>query len=122
MPPRLHDAIEQIAVLQSLAILRTGRRVSHHIVRRQSDEPAGQQIVVQLLHQLPCTPYTIKHVQQQHAQQLFRRDRRTPRRGIQYAKIVVEIAEDFAHQRAYGPVRMLVGTRRSGDIYETSCL
>ena len=45
--------------------------------------------VVQLLHQLPFTPYTIKHVQQPRTQQLFRRDRRAPCRGIPYAKIVV---------------------------------
>ena len=89
MQQPLHEAIKYIALLQSLAILRNGRRVPHRVIRRKSDEPAVQQIVVQLFHQLPFTPYTIKYVQQQRAQQLLRRDRRAPCRGIQYAKIVI---------------------------------
>ena len=104
---RLHDAIEQIALLPSLAILRKGRRVPHRVARRKPHEPAVQQIVVQLFHPLPFTPYTIKHVQPPRTQQLFRQDRRAPCRGIPHAKIVVYIAEHFAHQLAYGPERML---------------
>ncbi len=39
--------------LQPLAILGERRCIPHRIVRRQADEPATQQVVVQLLHQLP---------------------------------------------------------------------
>jgi hypothetical protein len=62
---------------------------AHCIVRRKPHEPAVLHIVVQLFNQLPFTPYTIKHLQQQRTQQLFMRDRRAPGREIQYAKIVV---------------------------------
>ena len=64
----LHETIEHIALLQSFAILRKRRRVPHRVVRRKSDEPAVQKIVVQLLHQLPFTPHTVKYLQQQRAQ------------------------------------------------------
>ena len=40
MPSRLDEAIEQIALLHSLAILRKGRRVPHRVVRRKPHEPA----------------------------------------------------------------------------------
>ena len=80
MQQRFHEAIEQIAVLQSLTILRKRCRIPHRVVRRKPDEPAVQKIVVQLLHQLSLTPYAVKHLQEQRAQQLFGRDRRTPRR------------------------------------------
>lgn len=80
MQQRVHEAIEQIAVLQALTILRKRRGIPHRVVRRKPDKPAVQQIVVQLFHQLPLTPYAVKHLQEQCAQQLFGRDRRTPRR------------------------------------------
>lgn len=38
---------------QPLAILGTLGRVPHRIIRRQSDEPAEQQVVVKLLQQQP---------------------------------------------------------------------
>ena len=80
MQQLLHEAIANIALLQSLAILRKCRRIPHRVVRRKPDEPAVQKIVVQRLHQLPLTSYAVKHLQQQCAQQLFGRDRRAPRR------------------------------------------
>jgi hypothetical protein len=103
----LHEAIEHIALLQALAILRKCRRVPHRVVRRKPDEPAVQKIIVPLLHQLPFTPSAIKHLQQQRAQQLFGRDRRAPGRGIQHAEIAVQMAQHLAYQLAYCTERVL---------------
>jgi hypothetical protein len=106
MQQRFHEASEQIAVLQSLTILRQRRRIPHRVVRRTPDEPAGQQMVVQLLHQVPLTPYAVAYWQEQRAQQLFGRDRWTPRRGIQCADIAVQLTEHLAHQLASSPERV----------------
>lgn len=97
----LHEAVENIAGLQSLAILCKRRRVPHRVVRRKPDEPAVQKIVVQLLHQLPFTPHAVKHLQPPRAQQLFGRDRRAPRRCIPLAEIAGQSAQHLAHQLAY---------------------
>jgi hypothetical protein len=70
-----HELVEHLALLKALAVLGEGGGVPHPIVGRQSDEPAEQQIIVELLHQQPLRPQAIKHLQQQGAQQLLRRDR-----------------------------------------------
>src|SRR5882672_10873057 len=42
-----------IAVEQPIPVLAEDRRIPHLIIRREPDEPPEQQIVVELLHQLP---------------------------------------------------------------------
>jgi hypothetical protein len=44
-----HELLQDVAALQPLAVLGEGRGIPHRIVRRQSDEPAQQQVVVELL-------------------------------------------------------------------------
>src|SRR3989449_4707884 len=72
-----HELGEYLATLQPVAVLREHGRVPHRVVGRKSHEPAVQKIVVQLLHQLAFRPDAVEHLQQQGAQQLLRRDRRT---------------------------------------------
>jgi len=48
-----HEFLKDIALLQAVTVLGEGRRVPHRIVRRKPDKPAVQEIVVELLHQLP---------------------------------------------------------------------
>ncbi len=59
----LHEPSEQIALLQTLAVLCKRGGVPHAIVRCKPNEPAVQQVVVQLLHQLPFTPDAIQHLE-----------------------------------------------------------
>ena len=65
-----------IAVEQPVAVLAEHGRIPHRIVRRQPDEPAEQQVVVELLHQLPFRAHRVERLQQQRSQQPLRRDRR----------------------------------------------
>jgi hypothetical protein len=62
LQPLLHEGIKTIALLQSLAILRIRHRLPHRVVRRKPDELAVWKIVVQVLYQLPFTPYAVKHL------------------------------------------------------------
>jgi hypothetical protein len=62
---RLHEVIEQIALLQSFSMLGTRRCVSPHVVWRKP------------IHQLPFAPHTVKQLLST-LQQLFGRDRRAP--------------------------------------------
>jgi hypothetical protein len=65
-----------IAVEQPVPVLAEHGRIPHRIVRRQPDEPAEQQIVVELFHQLPFRAHRVQRLQQQCSQQPLRRDRR----------------------------------------------
>jgi len=62
-----HELLEDVAVLQPFAVLGERRGVPHRIIRRQADEPAIQQIVVQLLDQLPLRADAVEHLQEQRA-------------------------------------------------------
>src|SRR5438552_5418892 len=55
-----HEFGKHLAVLQSVAALREGGRVPDRVVGRKPHEPAVQEIVVQLLHQLACADKRIR--------------------------------------------------------------
>jgi hypothetical protein len=63
-----------LAAEPPVAVLGEHGDVPHRIVDAEADEPAEQQIVVELLHQLPLGPHRIERLQQQRPQQLLRRD------------------------------------------------
>src|SRR5262249_17586511 len=93
-----HELGEHLAVLQPVAVLREHGRVPHWVVGRKSHEPAVQKIVVQLLHQLAFRPDAVEHLQQQGAQQLLRRDRRTAFARVKPRKATVQLAQHIAHK------------------------
>ena len=102
-----HELREHIAVLQPLPVLGEGGRVPDRIVRRQSHEPAVQKIVVQLLHQLAFRADAVEHLQQQGAQQLLRRDRRTSLAGVEPPKAAVQITQNIPDKFPHLPQRMV---------------
>ena len=60
-----HELLEHIAFLKAFPVLGEHSRVPDRIVRREADEPAKQQIVVELLHQLALGADRIEHLQEQ---------------------------------------------------------
>src|SRR5512133_1752423 len=82
------------------------RHVPHRIVDAETDEPAEQQTVVQLLHQLPLRADGVKRLQQQRPQQLLRRDRRPADRRINRLEIAVQPGERCINHRPDRPQRM----------------
>ena len=61
---------------QPLAVLAEYRRHPHRVIHRQSDEPAVQQVVLDLLHQLSLRTHAVEHLQQHRPQQFLWRDAR----------------------------------------------
>src|SRR5687768_2336031 len=45
---------------EAIAILGKGRRIPHGIVQAQADEPAKQQVVLELLDQQPLAPHRVE--------------------------------------------------------------
>src|SRR5712671_3202276 len=68
---------------QPLTVLSEHRDVPHCGVLRQPDKPAEQQIIVELLHQLPLRTHRIERLQQQRAKQFLRRNRGPAGLGIE---------------------------------------
>jgi len=58
------------------AVLAEHRGYPHRIVHRQADEPAVQQVVVHLLHQLSLRADAVEHLQQHRAHEFLRGDAR----------------------------------------------
>ena len=79
---RAHELRKHLAALQPVAVLREHGRVPNRVVGRKPHEPAVQEIVIQLLHQLPLRTDAVEHLQQQCTQQLLRRDR-----GAAFARV-----------------------------------
>jgi len=71
-----------LAVQQPLAVLGEHGRVPHQLVHVQANEPAEEQVVVELLQQLPLAADRIQDLEQL-GPQLLRRDRRPAGPGVQ---------------------------------------
>ena len=84
---RAQELGRDLALEQPVAVLGEHRHVPHRVVDAQPDEPAEQEIVVQLLHELPLRADRVERLQQQGAQQLLRRDRRPPVQRIELLEI-----------------------------------
>ncbi len=64
----------ELLVEQPVPVLGERRRMPDRIVRVEADEPAEEQVVVQLLHEHPLRADAVDRLQQQGQQQLLRRD------------------------------------------------
>src|SRR5512132_1841498 len=106
----VEDGAEELArdlpAQQPVTVLGEHRHVPHRIVDAETDEPAEQQTVVQLLHQLPLRADGLKRLQQQRPQQLLRRDRRPADRRINRLEIAVQPGERCINHRPDRPQRM----------------
>src|SRR6185437_3876056 len=71
--------------------------------QRKSNEPAKQQIVIYLLHQLPLRPDAVQRLNEECAQQLLRRNRRPSIGRIELAETPVQTPANFPNQSAYRP-------------------
>src|ERR1700681_3601258 len=111
-----HKLLKHLAVLQPVAVLGECGRVPDRVVGRKPYEPAVQEIVVQLLHQLAFRPNAVEHLQQQGAQQLLRRDRRASLAGVEPPKAAVQITQNIPDKFPDLPKRMVRWL--SGAMYE----
>ena len=96
-----------VAVEQPIAVLAEHGRIPDRIVHRQPDEPAEQQIVVELLHQLPFRAHRVEGLQQQRPQQPLRRDRRPAVARVKLAELPRQIRQRRVDQVADRPQRMI---------------
>ena len=70
-----------------VAILAKRAGIPDRRIHRQADKPAEQQVVIQLLHQLPFRADRVERLQQQRPQQLFGRDARAANTRIKLVEL-----------------------------------
>jgi len=106
------DALEEQArhllVEQPVAVLAEGRVIPHRLVHRQADEPAKQQVEIDLLDQLPLGADGVDHLEQRSAQQPLRGDRGVPPPGVKPVEIPIHRSQDGIDQPAQWAQRMVV--------------
>ena len=92
---------------QPVAVVREHRRMPDGSVHRQPDEPAEQQIVVDLLHQLALGAHREEGLQQRRPQQHLGRDRRPAHRRVQRLEAPVQRRQSLIRQPADRPQRVI---------------
>ena len=75
---------------QAITVLAEHRRHPHRIVDAKPHEPAEQEIVVHLLHELAFRADREQHLDQRGAQQPFRRDRRASFGRVERGEFAIE--------------------------------
>ncbi len=105
---RRQELARHVALKQPVTILRKRRGVPNRRIHRQSDEPAEQQIIVELLHQLPLRPHRKERLQQQRLQQLLRRDRGTTGMRIKRGEPGTHPGQNLIDQCTDRPQRMIL--------------
>ena len=77
-----HGSIEEfgdrVVLDEAVAVLAEDRVVPHSVLDGQADEPAKQQVVLDLLDELPLAAHAVEHLQQHRAHQLLGRDAGAP--------------------------------------------
>src|SRR5712692_5004806 len=72
----LEERLGDVALEQPLTVLGEHRGIPDRVVHVQSDEPAEQEVVVELLHQHPLAAHSVENLKEQRPQQLLGGDRR----------------------------------------------
>ena len=106
------EGLRDIAIQQALPVLRERRRVPDRLVHVQPDEPAEQQVVIQLLHQLPLTAHREEHLQQQGPQQFLRRDRGAANLRIEFGERGRQLMQHRVHHAPDHAQRMVLRDAR----------
>ena len=91
---------------EPIPVLRKGGGCPDAFIHRQADKPAVQQVVFNMLDQLPFRANGEQHLKQTRTQQSLRRNTRTSRVRVQLGKRAVHRAENAIDQHAQFAQRM----------------
>jgi len=101
------EGCRNAALEQAVAVLGEGRGIPHRVVDAETDEPAEQEIEVQLLHQLALGPHGVERLQQHRPQQLLGRDRGAADLRVDRAEAPIQRRQSLVHQSPDRTQRMI---------------
>jgi hypothetical protein len=114
------EVVRDLRLQQPFPVLREHRRHPHRLIDPEPDEPAVQQVVVELLHQLPLRADRVEHLQQKRAQQPLGRNRRPSAVGESLVNSPSSATSTSLTIRRIRRSGCSVGTRSSRSTYENS--
>jgi len=106
---RVEETLRDLVVEQTVSVERERRVVPYRIIDVQPDEPAEQQVVVELLHEQPLAANAVDHLQQRSPEQSFGRDRGSTDLRVARLEHRVEVPEQPVDELAQGPDRVVLG-------------
>jgi hypothetical protein len=99
-----HDALQKVArqflIQQAVAILREDRRIPNPVVHRKPDEPAKQDVVIELLHQQPLAADRIENLEQLCAEKPLRWNRRPSDVRVEPIEVPRQLTKDLVDEPA----------------------
>jgi hypothetical protein len=102
-PLRFENLVEErpchVALHQAVAVGREGFRNPHLVVDSEPDEPAEEQVVIQLLHQQFFTPDRVEDLQEQRPQEPLGRDTRPAAARVHFVEARRELLQSLVDQR-----------------------
>ena len=99
----LHDGVFE----QPISVLGEHRVIPYSVVDGQADEPAVQQVVANLLHQLTLAAHREQHLDEHGAQQLLRGNGGSTAVSIDLVEQAIEAGKRLVDQLADGAQRMV---------------
>ncbi len=93
-------------VEQAVPILRERTVIPDLVIHIQANKPAIEQVVVNVLHQLPLRPNRVQRLDQTGPQQPLRRNRRAPRLGVQLFEVRMQRRQKTIYQHPQFAQRM----------------
>src|SRR3954467_12686014 len=97
---RAEEAMRYVALQQPVAVLGEYRHVPNRRLDRQADEPTEEDVVGQLLHQLPLRADREERLKQQGPQQLLGRDRGPSGQRVELIEVGRQTRQRRVHQQA----------------------
>src|SRR5450631_2591175 len=101
------ELLGDVAVEEALAVLGKHRHVPYDVVHVETNEPAVEHIVIELLHHHPLTANRIEYLQQQRSQEALRRNRWPASERVDFIELARDLAEHDIDHLADWPQRVV---------------
>jgi hypothetical protein len=93
---------------QAVPVLGEDGGVPHGVIHPEPHEPAEEEVVVELLHELPLAPDREEDLEQERAEELLRRDRRATGMGVQQGEARRQLLQGRVHHHPDRAERMVL--------------
>src|SRR5450755_615624 len=101
------ELLGDVTVEEALAVLGKHRYVPYSVVHVETNEPAVEHIVIELLHHHPLTANRIEDLQQQRSQEALRRNRWPASKRVDLIELARDLAEHDIDHLADWPQRVV---------------
>src|SRR5450755_4541436 len=110
------ELLGDVTVEKALAVLGEHRYVPYGVVHVETNEPAVEHIIIELLHHHPLAANRIEYLQQQRSQEALRRNRGPAPKRVDFGELARDLASTMFTISRIGCSGWSAGTRCSGEM------